>query len=264
MKEDLEKVAFDISSEIRLTQRKRMKVKTLIGRFGFQKRTIENAEIITQLFSDNGVFINPSIMKLGDYWKLTLEDNVTLFSNKQEEEIVNSNQPPLNWNSDGWFDKIITKEFRTEKEVETKFIIPLLFRLGFTEEDRFDGMTFTAFHGSKSTILETDFCLFDNDNELLGNQVLLVVEAKKENRLSKEVELISAQKQTKSYAIWLSCHYGLVTDGRKIQVLDLFPSINGLDVKFECRVDELGKKFLELYALIGKPNLVKYYEALTK
>jgi hypothetical protein len=56
----------------------------------------------------------------------------------------------------------------------------------------------------------------------------------------------------------------LITDGKKIQVLDLFPSINGLDLKFECCIIDLNKKFPELYNWIGKPNLVKYYEKLTK
>ncbi|MCH7723276.1 MAG: hypothetical protein IIC76_08080, partial [Bacteroidetes bacterium] len=100
----------------------------------------------------------------------------------------------------------------------------------------------------------------DSENKLLANQVLLVVEAKSEDRLVKEVELAKAQKQTKSYAIWLSCHFGLVTDGRKIQVLDLFPNIGGINVLFDCQIVELKERFSELYNLIGKNILVKYYE----
>lgn len=128
-------------------------------------------------------------------------------------------------------------------------------------------MTFSALHGSKRTILETDFSLFDAGNEALENQVLLVVEAKREERLVKEVEIERAQRQTKSYAIWLSCHFGLVTDSRKIQVLDLYPptfapTVKGIDVKFECEKSDLRERFGELFALIGKPTLVKYYEDL--
>jgi hypothetical protein len=95
----------------------------------------------------------------------------------------------------------------------------------------------------------------------------LVVEAKKEDRLVKEVELEKAQKQTKSYAIWLSCHFGLVTDANKIQVLDLYPptsrpTISDVDVLFTCTKEELKDRFGELYNLVGKPTLVRHYENL--
>ena len=48
--------------------------------------------------------------------------------------------PSNDWNADGWFDKLQNREFRTEKEVENKFILPLLTRLGYSEDDRYDGM----------------------------------------------------------------------------------------------------------------------------
>ena len=125
-------------------------------------------------------------------------------------------------------------------------------------------MTFKAFTGSRPTILETDVALFDAHNETLDNQVILVVEAKREDRLTKEVELAKAQKQTKSYAIWLSCHFGMVSDGKKIQVLDLFPSIGGMNVLFECKISDLKEQFVTLYGFIGKQRLVSYYENLMR
>jgi hypothetical protein len=54
----------------------------------------------------------------------------------------------------------------------------------------------------------------------------------------------------------------LITDGRKVQVLDLFPGINGVKVIFECDKDELKEKFSELYGAIGKPILIEYYSKL--
>lgn len=255
-----EEIASDIiSSNIS----KKMKLKTLLKKFGYERRTEENAKRITEGLAIRKIFINPSIMKLGEHWTLKSDDRIKLFHKIEDDLIENKIDISNNkdWNDDGWFDDILNKEFRTEREVETKFIIPLLCKLGYSENDRYDGMSIKAFHGSKSSNLEVDFALFDYNNEDLQNQVLLVVEAKKEERLIKNVEIEKAQKQVKSYAIWLSCHFGIVTDSRKIQILNLFPSINGIEILFECNIDELKPKFNELFRLVGKKNLVNYYSS---
>ncbi len=265
----MEKIAKELSIEIKSRDKpKRIKVRTLMKLFKYQKRTEESSRRITQLLTDHGIYLNPSIMKIGEVWRLHLDDRVALSHVKKEDTSDKKEiDAPTDFDSDKWFTNLKEREFRTEKEVETKFIIPLLYKLGYTEDDRYDGMTFRALHGSKRTILETDFSLFDFGNESLENQVLLVVEAKKEDRLVKEVELERAQKQTKSYAIWLSCHFGLVTDSRKVQVLNLYPptfspSVEGIDVLFDCTKEDLKESFGELFSLVGKPALVKYYEEL--
>lgn len=259
----MKKIASEIAKEIIESDKpKRIKVRTLIKKFGFVKRTEDSSRKITQELSKLEIYLNPSIMKIGETWKLTLDERVTLFHEIKREQKTVDLKINADFNNDKWFDNLEQKEFRTEREVETKFIIPLLSRLGYSESDRYDGMTFKAFNGSRPTILETDCSLFASENDLLDNQVLLVVEAKRENRLVKEVELSKAQKQTKSYAIWLSCHFGLVSDGRKIQVLDLFPNIGGMNVLFDCQIAELKERFGELYNLVCKRKLVEYYENL--
>ena len=259
----MKKIASEIAKEITESEKpKRIKVRTLIKKFGFVKRTEDSSRKITQELSELGIYLNPSIMKIGENWKLFLDERVTLSHEKRKDQKSSEIKIIENFNADKWFDNLGERDFRTEREVETKFIIPLLNRLAYSENDRYDGMTFKAFNGSRPTILETDCSLFASDNDLLDNQVLLVVEAKRENRLVKEVELEKAQKQTKSYAIWLSCHFGLVSDGRKIQVLDLFPNIGGMNILFDCNISELKERFSELYNLIGKEKLVEYYENL--
>ena len=259
----MEKIAREIANEIIGKEKpKRIKIRTLIKKFGFLKRTVESSRKITQILTDHEIYLNPSIMKIGETWKVSLNDWVSLTHKIEKKTKPTTLKIKPNFNDDKWFDNLGNRVFRTEREVETKFIIPLLHKLNYTENDRYDGMTFSALNGSSPTILETDCSLFDCKNELLDNQVLLVVEAKRENRLVKEVELSKAQKQTKSYAIWLSCHFGLVTDGRKIQVLDLFPSIGGINILFDCDISELKKRFAELYNIIGKEKLVAYYENL--
>jgi len=259
----MKKIANEIATEIlEKGKPKRIKVRTLIKKFGFLKRSEESSRKITQILTKFEIYLNPSIMKIGEIWKLSLDDKVSLSHEIKEKKSTAEYKLNTNFKDDKWFDQLNNKVYRTEREVETKFIIPLISKLNYSENDRYDGMTFTAYNGSRPTILETDCSLFDAENDSLDNQVLLVVEAKKENRLVKEVELAKAQKQTKSYAIWLSCHFGLVTDGRKIQVLNLFPSIGGMNVLFDCHISELKERFNELYNLIGKERLVEYYENL--
>jgi hypothetical protein len=268
-KEDFPQIADAIKEELfsKTNRKMQMKVKTLLEKFGYEKRTEDNTAIITQLLGDREIIVNPSIMKLGESWQLTWGDRV--FLSHRTEVAPSPVKPekyevPDNWNADGWFDKIVTAEYRTEKEVENKFIIPLLNKLGFKEEDRYDGMTVKACFGSRESILETDFSLFNKENELLSNQVLLVVEAKIEKKLHKEVEMEKAQKQVKSYAIWLSCRYGLITDDKRIQVLDLFPSISGMKCIFECTRERLKDNFSKLYSIISKPALTEFYLNLMK
>jgi len=261
-----EEIANILSEEILLAGKsKRLKVRTLLKYFNYEKRTEESATKITELLADNNILLNPSIMKIGDDWKLKFDDIVYLTPRiiTAREEVKQIKSIDIyDWKSDKWFNEVLTKEFRTEKEVENKFIIPLLNRLNFGENDRYDGMLVIAAHGSKQTTLEVDFALFNSENKNLENQPLLVVEAKKEGRLNKQLELDKAQKQVKSYAIWLSCHFGLVTDSKIIQIIDLFPTINGMTVLFKCKREELKEKFDEIYKLISRESLTNYYEEL--
>jgi hypothetical protein len=71
-------------------------------------------------------------------------------------------------------------------------VVPLLARLGYSEEDRYDGMPVPAAHGSRATTLVIDFALFNADLEALRNQPLLIVEAKREHRLVKTKEVTAA------------------------------------------------------------------------
>lgn len=246
------------------TGNKRLKVKSLMKKFSFQRRTEENTTEITELLKKNDIIINPAIMKLGDDWELSLEDWIYLsVANDDDDEEIDENQSGVlhnDWNKDGWFDTIIDKKLRTEKEVETKFIIPLLFRLGYSEDDRYDDMPVTASSGSKPTILKSDFALFNKNLESLKNQVLLTVEAKKETRLKKPVELEKAQNQAKSYSIWTGCSFSMITDSRILQVHKLARNhVENDKLLFSCNRTELKEKFQDLYRLISKDSLTKFY-----
>jgi hypothetical protein len=245
------------------TGRKRLKVKTLMKKFGFKRRTEENTAEITELFKERDVLISPSIMKFGDDWELSFEDwvRLTLASADVDDDTTPSGTVlPEGWNADGWFDAAINKRLRTEKEVETKFVIPLLGKLGFNEDDRYDAMPVSASFGSKPTTLRVDCALFNEAYESLKGQVLLTVEAKKEERLSKPVELKNARNQAKSYALWTGCYYSMITDSRQIEVYKLARTHTEDDrLLFSCSRTELKEKFGTLYAAVSKEVLTAYY-----
>jgi hypothetical protein len=243
--------------------RRKLKVRTLMAKFGLRRRTEENTFEITQALIDSGIILTPSIMKLGNDWESSFDDWVILSKASIEEaNTIDSvdNPVPMGWNDDNWFDKIQNKNFRTEREVETKFLIPLISKLGFSEDERYDGMPMHTYHGSKPSIIHVDCALFTYDYESLHNQVLLIVEAKRETRLEKEAELDNARKQAKSYAVWTGCYHCLVTDARKVVVYKLARNHMESDTQlFSCHISELKDNFGLLYSIISKKSLSNYY-----
>ena len=254
---------------------KRMKVKSLLKKYGIERRTEANTYMITEALGTLGLHLNPSIMKLGNTWEMNLEDWVYLSKQAAHPIVENSPsqtpQPPSDWNADGWFDRICSLRLRSEKEVDAKFIVHLLLKLGYSEDDRYDGMTFQASVGSKAKLLEIDFALFNTEMESLNNQLLLVVESKKEDRCAKQVELRKAINQAKCYAIWTGSHYWMVTDSKILEVyhasrIGKLVCIPDNQVPhsveppiFSCAREELKDRFATLYGLVSKEALTKYY-----
>ena len=251
-------IKFDVEKSS--TGSKRLKLRTLLTKFGYEKRSDTNTAKITELLTYEGLSINPPIVRFGERWEISLQDWIYLSCNVLPEQ-----QAPSvlsTWNADGWFDKISELDLRTEKEVETKFIIPLLIRLGYSENDRFDGMPVPAAHGSRNTTLVIDFALFNNSEEPLKNQPLLTVEAKKEGRLLKQQELLNAHNQAKSYCLWTQCDFFLITDSKTVQLFHISRGrIGQLSPIFSCERESLSSCFGELYARASKEVLTKYYLA---
>jgi hypothetical protein len=239
---------------------KRLKLRTLLSRFGYTKRTDNNTGEITRLLSEAGLSLNPPIIRFGAKWEINLDDWIILSNDVPGVPLPDS--LPSTWNADGWFDRIANLELRTEKEVEIKFIVPLLSRLGYGDNDRYDGMPVPAAYGSRPTTLVIDFALFNSTEPLLRNQPLLTVEAKREGRLVKQRELESAHNQAKSYCLWTQCDYFMITDSRTIQAFHIARGQLGvLAPLFACERSDLISRFGELYARISKRTLTQYYIA---
>lgn len=242
------------------TGSKRLKLRTLLTKFGIEKRSDANTAKITESLTSEGLSINPPIVRFGERWEISQQDWIYLSCDTLPEQPVPSTLST--WNADGWFDSVSELELRTEKEVETKFIIPLLTRLGYAEHDRYDGMPVPAAHGSRSTTLVIDFALFNNSDDLLKNQPLLIVEAKKEGRLLKQQELLNAHNQAKSYCLWTQCDFFLITDSKTVQLFHISRGrVGQLSPVFSCERESLSSFFGELYARASKEALTNHYLA---
>ncbi|HPB38890.1 MAG TPA: type I restriction enzyme HsdR N-terminal domain-containing protein [Syntrophorhabdus sp.] len=259
---DAEAVAAALRADVDLAPSgaKRLKLRTLLAKFGYTKRTDSNTGEITRLLSEVGLSLNPPIIRFGVTWEITQDDWIILSNDVPNVPLPDS--LPSTWNADGWFDRIVNLELRTEKEVEIKFIVPLLARLGYGDDDRYDGMPVPAAYGSRPTTLVIDFALFNSTESSLRNQPLLTVEAKREGRLVKQRELESAHNQAKSYCLWAQCDYFMITDSRTIQAFHIARGQLGeLAPLFVCERNDLTNKFGELYALVSKKTLTQYYLA---
>lgn len=245
------------------SRKKWLKLRTLLSKFGYAKRSDANTGEITSLLSDAGIALNPPIVRFGESWGIGHDDWIIL-SDAAAEIVVSDPMTAAvaTWQADEWFDRITKIELRTEKEVEIKFIVPLLARLGYGDDDRYDGMPVPAAHGSKGTVLVIDFALFNSSLESLRHQPLLTVEAKREFRLKKREDLLKAHNQAKSYCLWTQCDFFLVTDSWTVQAFHIARGkLNDMSPLFVCERHELRDRFGDLYALISRDTLTSHYLA---
>jgi hypothetical protein len=241
---------------------KRLKLRTLLAKFGYEKRSDNNTSEITKVLSDAGLAINPPLVRYGDSWEISTEDWIYLSIAKGSDNssIQRLPEPPRDWNSDGWFDRIASLLLRSEKEVEIQFAVPLLIRLGYSDEDRFDGMPVPASHGSRGSTLVIDHAAFNSQLDALNGQPLLTIEAKRDSYLSNTRQLRQAHDQAKSYCYWTQCDFFMVTDGQKTHVYRVgHGSFGDIEAIFECGRQDLKARFPELYALVSKEALTSYY-----
>jgi hypothetical protein len=244
------------------SESKRLKLRTLLAKFGYEKRSDSNTAEITMALSEAGLTVNPPLVRYGDNWEISTEDWIYLSIVKETSEGSDTKQlsAPRDWNSDGWFNKVASLQLRTEREVEIKFAVPLLIRLGYTDEDRFDGMPVPASHGSRGSTLAIDHAAFNSQLDALKGQPLLTIEAKRDSYLSKAKQLQKAHDQAKSYCYWTQCEFFLVTDGQIVHAYRVGRGKFGdIEPLFECTRQELLHNFSELYALVSKESLTSHY-----
>lgn len=233
---------------------KRVLLKTLLKMFGHKTRQRHWIEAMEKSLTDEGVLISPPLIEADrDAWvvlsvtdpRLPVGDfsptvPVDLDGNKQAQE------------PDPWLTTIASKTFNSEKEVEIRFVLPLLERLGYSEEDRADGFPVEQIVGVKKTKTEADFVLFNGLNRS-KDCALLVVEAKNVGK-----KLADHIGQAKSYAMFLGTPYFLVTNGDEIRAF-LYRSPIESDVEvFKSTRKDICSTFATLFNLLSKQAVIEY------
>ena len=151
-----------------------------------------------------------------------------------------------------WFQKMQTREFGSEREVEYNFIIPLLEKLGYDENDIAIGYPVNMFEGVQRTTKEADFVLFNGPTRE-RKDILLIIEAKKGGK-GITVDYIW---QVKSYSRELLPACYIITNGQQIIVFQF----NGMLYQDERVMDfdrsMLNDMWKDLYKYISKESTIK-------
>lgn len=257
MSVDYTAIATAIRDTIAETPRKskRVLLKTLLRHFGHKTRQKHWLDEMEKSLADVGLIVSPPLndTKRDDWINLSFTDPVLPVADFHSGPIGDLNTGNASSSDyDPWFADITTRVFGSEKEVEIRFVVPLLNRLGFSEDDRADGYPVEQVVGVKRSKTEADFVLFDGRNRTKDN-ALLVVEAK---ALGKN--LADHISQARSYAMFLGTPYFLVTNGDEIRVF-LYRSPIESDVEvFKAKRQDLAQTFGALYNFISREAIIAY------
>lgn len=230
---------------------KQVLLKTLLKHYGFKTRQKHYIDGMHAALHAVGVIMNPDIRTIGrdDWVRLSVTDpNLPV----GDFSAASNSLPDTGKDLDPWLAGIADKQFASEKEVEIRFVIPLLDRLGYSEDDRADGYPVEQVVGVRKARTEADFVLFDGRNRS-KDSALLVVEAKNVGKnLSDHIQ------QARSYAMFLGTPYYLVTNADEVRVF-LYRSPIESDVEvFKASRRDLLATFGTLFNLISKPAIVEY------
>lgn len=180
--------------------------------------------------------------------EITVKSGASFGKHKDGDWIVftlNTMSPP----EPEWFEKMIAREYESEREVETYFVAPLLEELGYNYDDIFIGCPVEIPVGKKSTKTEADFVVF-NGSGREKNNVLMVVEAKKTDILKKDI------CQAWSYAKELFPACFIVTNGNRIIVFKV-NNMKAPDLLMDFDKSMLRENWRKLYRCVCKKSTIK-------
>lgn len=178
---------------------RRLLSKTFWNSFGFKARTKDRVTQVGEALRQHSLLVNLDENVFGsedrDTWIILtyVEPPQPPAVNKSKHTAQKTLIP-----QDEWFELIANREFESEREVEYYFVIPLLEKLGYIEDDLAVGFPVQMYEGVKRVNKEADFVLF-NGRSRAKEDALLVVEAKKANRILTD----DASGQARAYAMWL-------------------------------------------------------------
>jgi len=148
-----------------------------------------------------------------------------------------------------WLVTVPNLQFRTEIEVEIKFVYPLVTFLGYSDDDLFvRAPTKWAFGSGQLLEGAADWAVYD-PSPAQGSRPKFIIEAKKPTVSIDE----SVQSQARSYAVALGAPYYLVTNGRSIHLYEF--ALTGDRCILACDARQLPKFWSTLERYIGASSV---------
>jgi len=247
-------VALEIYQSVEQANEKQRKLKssTFWSRFGVRARQKKVVERIEHLLSEQRLKVAVKSGKQfgeedDDDWivlTLTLPPKGKILP---LPPVIPTDLPDLDW-----FQEIQTRQFESEREVETYFILPILEKLGYNYNDTAIGYPVEMFKGVQRTKTEADFVLFNGPTREKMD-VLLIIEAKNNDK-GITVDHIG---QAKSYAHELLPACYIITNGQEIKIFQF----NGMLVPDELVMDLdrslLSDAWAELYGYVSKEATIR-------
>jgi hypothetical protein len=233
-------------------KQKRLKSSTFWKLFKIKSRKKAVVEKITYLLGEQG--LNIKVKSGAAFGEESKDDWVILTPQDLIEKTykpVTENNPVV-YPDETWFDTIINRVFETEREVETYFITPILEKLGYAYDDICIGYSLDMFRGVKKTKAEADFVVFDGAGREQVD-VLLIVEAKS----SQKGINIDHIGQARSYARELLPSNYIISNGEDIVVFQFNGSLIPDDKLMEFNRKELVKKWTDFYSHVNKRTTIE-------
>lgn len=229
-------------------RQKRLKSSRFWDRFGVKARQKQVVDRIEHLLIDQGLMV---AVKSGDTFGEERDDDWIVLTLKLKPPEPMPEIQPI-FPSLDWFKEIQSKNFESEREVETYFIAPLLERLGYDYDDIAIGYPVEMFKGVQRIRTEADFVLFNGPSRE-QKDVLLIIEAKK----SDKAITLDHIGQARSYSQELLPACYVVTNGLQMRVF----KFNGM-LAPDAQVMDFGQSMLsdkwdELYQYISKEATIK-------
>ena len=87
--DQLPEIARALASDVEgaASDSKRLKLRTLLAKFGYEKKSDSNTAEITNVLSEAGLAVNPPLVRYGESWEISTEDWIYLSIAKESVEI---------------------------------------------------------------------------------------------------------------------------------------------------------------------------------
>jgi hypothetical protein len=239
-------------------RQRRLRSSTFWDKFGFKVRTKERVEQVKETLRRRTIVVNLEDAVFGtedkDEWVILsyVEPELPPTSASDKAPAIPVPTPP-----DEWFALMEQRVFESEREVEYYFVVPLLEKLDYAENDLAIGYPVQMYEGVKKVNKEADFVLF-NGLSRTKDDALLIVEAKKTDKLIAE----DAAGQARAYAIWLSTPYYIVTNGDDIRVYLFRGAVQPDLLLMSFKRSDMRQQWNALYQTLNKCSVIEYKRKL--